>query len=108
MVSYVWFATRAVVTGILANREVTGESDFTIYVSSADPEKFAKALKYVYNNRVRLEEAGVAGRRIIEDRYDWRKIAQEFDNYLEEFAHARPLMKSTKRYSRDSKAKKVT
>lgn len=87
LIEYLSMEKPVIVTDIPANREVTGESDFTIYVPSSDPEEFAKAIKYAYNNRVRLEEAGVAGRRIIEDRYDWRKIAQEFNNYLEEFSH---------------------
>jgi glycosyltransferase involved in cell wall biosynthesis len=87
LIEYLSMEKPVVVTDIPANREVTGESDFAIYVSSADPEEFAKAIKYAYDNRVRLEEAGVAGREIIEDRYNWRKIAQEFEHYLTKLEH---------------------
>ena len=87
LIEYLSMGKPVVVTDIPANREVTRESEFTIYVPSANPEEFARAIKYACNNIAKLEKSGVAGRQVIEDRYDWRKIAHEFENYLNEFSH---------------------
>ncbi|MGD0423865.1 MAG: glycosyltransferase [Candidatus Bathyarchaeia archaeon] len=71
-----------VATDIPANREVTGDSRAVIYAASADPKEIAKAMMFAFDNRHMLVEWGAAGRTIVEERYDWKRIAHNFDQYL--------------------------
>jgi len=71
-----------VLTDISANREIVGKSKCGIYISSIDPVEIAEAIAYAYRNRESLRKWGVAGRAIIEEKYTWGKIAEEFKDYL--------------------------
>ena len=68
-----------------ANREVLGDSNFAVIVPKADPEEFAKAIIYAYKNIEQLRITSAEGKLIIQERYDWRKIAQKFEMFLDEF-----------------------
>jgi glycosyltransferase involved in cell wall biosynthesis len=71
-----------VATNIPANKEIIGQSKCGIYVSSIDPKEIAGAIAFAHANREKLREWGSFGRAIIEEKYTWEKIAENFGNYL--------------------------
>ena len=71
-----------ILTDIPAHREVIGNSKCGIYISSADPLEIAEAIAYAYKNRNDLRDLGRYGKEIINRRYTWNKVAEDFDNYL--------------------------
>jgi glycosyltransferase involved in cell wall biosynthesis len=79
-----YLAMRKVViaTNIPANLEVIGKSRCGIYVSSADPVEIAKTIMYAHDNKDKLEEWGSYGRIIVKEKYSWKKVAKDFENYL--------------------------
>lgn len=71
-----------IATGIPANRYIIGESKCAVYIPSASPEEIAKAILYIHGNRQKLKEWGVFGRKIVEEKYTWEKVARDFEDYL--------------------------
>lgn len=90
LIEYLAMEKTVIATDIPANREVIGMDKSGIYVASADPEKIAKAIAYVYDNRGRLKEWGSSGRTIVTKKYDWKKVAENLERYLQEFARRTP------------------
>ena len=82
LLEYLAMRKVVIVTDIPANREIVGKSKCGIYVSSADPREIAKAIMYAYDNRKVLKEWGFCGRAIVEEKYDWKKVAKDFESYL--------------------------
>jgi len=82
LLEYLSMGKVVIVTDIPANRGIVGKSRCCIYVSSADPHQIAKAIMYAYDNRKVLKERGFCGRRIVEEEYDWNKVAEDFESHL--------------------------
>lgn len=82
LLEYLAMKKAVIATDIPANREVMGRSKCGIYTSSADPMEIAKAITYAYNNKEKLNKWGSYGRPIVEERYNWRKVAEDLENYL--------------------------
>ena len=82
LLEYLAMEKVVIVTDILANREIVGENKCGIYISSIDPDNVAAAIIHAYKNRDLLNEWGSHGRLIVEEKYDWNKVAEELDIYL--------------------------
>ncbi len=82
LLEYLAMKKVVIATDIPANRDVLGESKCGIYASSVDPREIAAAIVYAYNNKEMLREWGGYGRMIVEKRYDWDKVAEDFEAYL--------------------------
>jgi glycosyltransferase involved in cell wall biosynthesis len=86
LIEYLAMRKTVIATDIPANREFIGADKCGIYLSSVAPEEIAKAIEFVYE---RKEELGFCEKMEttvpIKD-YDWRKIAENFECYLQEFA----------------------
>lgn len=82
LLEYLSMKKFVIVTDIPANREILRENKCGIYTRSADPRGISDAIAYVYSNRDLLKERGAYGRIIVEQRYSWTKIAQEFETFL--------------------------
>jgi glycosyltransferase involved in cell wall biosynthesis len=85
LIEYLSMGKPVVVTEIPANCEVLGNSNFAVLVSTANPDEFATAITYAYKNIEHLKKVSTDGKWIIKDRYDWTKIAQKFESFLDEF-----------------------
>jgi len=82
LLEYLAMKKAVIATDIPANREVLRESKCGIYASSANPREIAEAIVYAYNNRGMLRKWGAYGRMIVEERYSWMKVAEDFEAYL--------------------------
>lgn len=82
LLEYLAMAKVVIATDIPAHRSVMGEEKCGIYISSAEPEEIAKAIECAYSNRKNLEEWGKSGREIIKEKYTWKKVARDLENYL--------------------------
>lgn len=82
LLEYLAMKKVVIATDITANKGIMKESECGIYVPLVDPEEIAKAIVYAYSNRERLSEWGKSGRTIIEEKYTWEKVAEDFENYL--------------------------
>jgi len=89
LLEYLAMKKVVIATDIPANREILGKSKCGIYASSADPKAIADAIVCAYNNREMLNEWGALGRMIVEEKYSWMKVTEDFEVYL--FRSKEPL-----------------
>jgi glycosyltransferase involved in cell wall biosynthesis len=82
LLEYLAMGKVVIATDIPANRQIIGKSKCGIYSSSADPREIAKAIMYAHDNKGKLKEWGSYGRAIINEKYSWKKVAEDFENYL--------------------------
>jgi len=54
------------------------------YLSADDPAAFADAVVALLRDPVRRRAIGAAGRRLVEARYSWPRVVDEFENQCEE------------------------
>lgn len=71
-----------IVTDIPAHRSVIGSEICGIYTKSSDPIDIANSIEYTYDNRNYLASWGSVGRRIVEEKYTWAKVAKDLEQYL--------------------------
>ncbi|MFX1520826.1 MAG: glycosyltransferase family 4 protein [Promethearchaeota archaeon] len=82
LLEYLAMKKVTIVTDIPMIRDVIGESKCGVYIPSTDPQEIGKVMVYLYENREKLSEWGKFGRKIVEERFDWRKVAEDFESYL--------------------------
>jgi len=82
LLEYLAMKKVVVITDIPAHREIVGNKEYGVYVSSTNPTEIANAVTYVYENRDKLKEWGASGREIITKNYNWEKAAKDLENYL--------------------------
>jgi glycosyltransferase involved in cell wall biosynthesis len=82
LLEYLAMKKVVIVTDIPANRSVIGKEKCGIYVSPVTPTEIAKSIIYAYNNRENLKEWGASGRRIVNEKYTWEKVAKNLESYL--------------------------
>jgi glycosyltransferase involved in cell wall biosynthesis len=82
LMEYLAMGKVVIATDIPMMREVIGTSKCGVFIPRVTPDEIAKAIIYIYNNREKLEEYGLSGPKIIEDRYTWAKISKNLDSYL--------------------------
>lgn len=85
LIEYLAMGKTVIATDIPANRELIGEEECGIYISTASPEAIADAILHAYNNREKLEKWGASGRAIVMEEYDWKTVAQNFEKHLHGF-----------------------
>jgi glycosyltransferase involved in cell wall biosynthesis len=85
LIEYISMGKPVIITEIPANREVVGSSKFAISVPRADSDEFTKAIIYAYKNIETLRKTSLEGKLIAKERYDWTKIAQKLETFLDEF-----------------------
>lgn len=60
------------------------------FIQADDPAEFARAVTSLLRNPARRRALGQAGRRLVEERYAWARVAREFETRCEEvLSHAR-------------------
>ena len=69
-------------TEIPAHRSIIRNEKCGIYVSSVKPSEIAKSIIYAYENKDNLEKWGESGRRIVDEKFTWEKVAKDLDSYL--------------------------
>jgi glycosyltransferase involved in cell wall biosynthesis len=82
LLEYLAMNKPVIATNIPANQEILGTNRCGIYVKTANPGEIAKAMAYAYENRKMLKEWGACGRAIVEEKYSWTKVAEDFEAYL--------------------------
>jgi glycosyltransferase involved in cell wall biosynthesis len=82
LLEYLAMGKAVIATDMDAIREVVGDSKCTIYLSSTGPTGIAQAIMYAYDNRVHLKKWGSYGRKIVEDRHSWEKVARDLEDCL--------------------------
>jgi glycosyltransferase involved in cell wall biosynthesis len=82
LLEYMAMEKTVILTDIPAHREVVGRADCGIYLRTTDPDEIANALKYTYSNRTKLDDWGKTGRKIVEEKYTWEKVAADLRAYL--------------------------
>jgi glycosyltransferase involved in cell wall biosynthesis len=71
-----------IITDVPANRSIVGDSECGIYTPSANPEDIANAILYSHTMKHELKGWGTAGRAIVEEKYDWKRVAECLNQYL--------------------------
>jgi len=89
LLEYLAMGKVTIVTDILANREVIKDNKCGIYARSISPQDLANAIEYAHAHRNDLISWGLRGREIIEQRYTWDKIAEDFITFIERDANVR-------------------
>jgi glycosyltransferase involved in cell wall biosynthesis len=82
LLEYLAMEKVVILTDISAHREVIREAKCGIYIKSINPEEIAEAIKYAYINRKSLQECGRVGSELVLEKYSWKKVARDLENYL--------------------------
>ena len=82
LLEYIAMKKTVVISDCPANRSIIGNNKNGIYVHHVDPSELAKAIKYAYDNRDKLEQWGEIGRDIVMRKYVWKKVNEDLVNYL--------------------------
>lgn len=82
LLEYLAMEKVVILTDIPAHRSIVGDADCGLYISSVSPTEIARVIEYAYFNKENLGERGKIGRRIIKEKYTWKKVARDLENYL--------------------------
>jgi glycosyltransferase involved in cell wall biosynthesis len=82
VLEYMAMEKTIILSKIPAHQAVVGRAKCGIYVDSVTPTEIATAIMYAFANRAALEDWGTTGRRIVEDKYTWEKVALDLEKYL--------------------------
>ena len=82
LLEYMAMEKTITLTDIPAHREVVGQASCGIYLRTTNPVEIARAMTYAYANRAKLDEWGKTGRKIVEEKYTWEKVAEDLRAYL--------------------------
>jgi glycosyltransferase involved in cell wall biosynthesis len=82
LLEYIAMEKVVVLTDIPAHREIVGNREFGVYISSIDPAEIVNGVTYAYENRKKLKEWGVSGRNIVAENYSWEKAAEDLGSFL--------------------------
>ena len=82
LLEYLAMEKVVIVTDIPAHRLIIGEEKCGIYTSSVKPTEIEKSIVYAYHNKENFKEWGKTGRRLVEEKYTWEKVARDLENYL--------------------------
>jgi glycosyltransferase involved in cell wall biosynthesis len=82
LLEYLAMGKVVLATDITANRSVVGDAKCCIYLPSVNPVEIAKFIEYAFANKEKLVDWGKGGRKIIQSKYTWDKVAQEVEHFL--------------------------
>jgi hypothetical protein len=69
---------------LVATDELTGLFNRRHFLQADDPDGFAAAVTSLLRDSARRRAIGGAGRRLVEERYSWSKVVDEFENHCGE------------------------
>jgi glycosyltransferase involved in cell wall biosynthesis len=82
LMEYLAMKKVVLMTDLSFMRDVVGENKCGVYFSTSSPEEISNSMIYVYKNREKLGEWGRIGRKIVEEKYTWAKVAKNLESYL--------------------------
>lgn len=72
-----------ILTDIPAHKDIIGKATKCgIFIKSHEPEEIARGILWAYNNKQKLKSIGKEGRKIILEKYTWKKIAKDLEVFL--------------------------
>jgi glycosyltransferase involved in cell wall biosynthesis len=86
LLEYLSMGKTVVLTDLPAHKSIIGKARCGVYFSSTDPEVIARAIEFAYLNRKSLGKWGEVGRKIILERFTWKRVAGDLSSYLWEVA----------------------
>jgi len=87
LLEYMAMGKTVIVSDSPAHRSLIGNNRNGIYISHVNPVELAKAIKYAYNNRDRLDKWGEVGREIVEKKFTWERVNEDLIEYLLKARH---------------------
>ena len=82
LLEYMTIEKVIILSDISAYRSVVDGAKCGIYTHSTEPADIARAIGYAYDNSQKLNEWGITGRKIVEERHTWEKVASDFERHL--------------------------
>jgi glycosyltransferase involved in cell wall biosynthesis len=84
LLEYLSMRKVVIVSDIPAIRAVIGYCKCGLYVpgKKVDPKIISEKILYAKDNRQQLTQWGLAGEKIAKDQYSWKKVAQDFEDYI--------------------------
>jgi glycosyltransferase involved in cell wall biosynthesis len=82
LLEYLSMEKVVILTDIPSHREVICEAKCGIYIKSSKPIDIAEAIEYAYLNTKQLQECGKTGRDIVAEKYSWKNVAKDLENFL--------------------------
>ncbi len=82
LLEYLSMEKVVIATAIPAHRRVVGNAECCLYLSSMDTEEIIKLFEFAQLYKAKLDSWGKSGRKIVLKEYTWKKVAQDFQNYL--------------------------
>jgi len=82
LLEYLAMKKNVIATDIPFSREILKHGECIILIPSNSSEDIARAIEYVYKNRAALKRMGEIGRAIVEQKYTWKKKAEELASYI--------------------------
>jgi len=82
LLEYLSMQKAVILTDIKSHREIVKQDKSAIFIKTINEAEIAKAIMYAYEHKMYLNSMGVDGRKIVEERYVWEKVAKDFDDYL--------------------------
>lgn len=71
-----------IVTDMPGIKEILDDNRCGIYTSTINHNEISKAIAYVYDNQEKIQSWGSIGRNIIQKKYTWVKVADDFERFL--------------------------
>jgi glycosyltransferase involved in cell wall biosynthesis len=82
LLEYLSMEKVVIATDIPAHRRVVGNAECCLYLSSMDTKEIIKLFEFAQLHKAKFDNWGKSGRKIVLKEYTWKKVAQDFQNYL--------------------------
>jgi len=82
LLEYLSMEKVVIATDIPAHRQVVGNAECCLYLSSTNTEEIIKLFEFALLKKAKLYGWGKSGRTIVLKEYTWEKVAEDFQNYL--------------------------
>jgi glycosyltransferase involved in cell wall biosynthesis len=79
---YLSMSKPIIATDIPFHHEIFEKGKCGVLIKNCDPKSIANAIKYLYNNREKLDSMGKIGREIVEKYYTWEKSALDLETFI--------------------------
>ena len=85
LLEYLAMEKTVVLTRIPAHIDIVHDSECGIYLSSVDPKEIAREIELAYLDRENLNDRGRVGRRLVEERYSWKRVVGDLEKLIVSF-----------------------
>ena len=82
LLEYLSMQKAVILTDIESHREIVNKNKCVILIKTINEKEIAKAIMHAYEHQMYFNKMGLDGRKIVEERYSWEKIAKDFDDYV--------------------------